>query len=721
MVAAHALAQQGWQAHGDSPGGRLCYNLLQSIEAKSIDVSIERVWNNPWPAIHLNYRNLTKVHFRAIRYDWERLVKEVNYYPMRVDPQLRRELLAKQPTLQWSHDLPPTEDYLEAQEHFTVPDDLKPGFYYLLASTDEKFGDQDNRVLVQEFWVSPLSIVIRTGATSGEVDGFVLDADTGEPLPEAQVRAWTYQRNGRQYRWVEQQPVSTDRNGQFRIQGSGSETYLLLAKHGRDSLATGSQLRAYVVRSERKPYEQTIFFTDRALYRPGQTIHFKGILIKVDQQQDQYETLAGKKVTVAFLDANQQEISKQDCQTNDYGSFSGSFTAPQDRLTGRMQLRDITHGGLTQFNVEQYKRPKFKVELSSPTTAARLGGDVEVPGTAQAYTGATIGGARVTYRVVRAVRYPPWWHWLFWWNPPQAQEQEIASGTTVTDNDGTFSIPFMARPDPSVAEKDEPTFHFTIYADVTDTTGETRSDQRSVSIGYTDLQASMSADTWQTADHDVKIRLTTQSLDSQPRAAKGSLKIYSLQQPDQVHRERLAFFRPRLPRRGSGNGAPASDLSNMNSWPLGPLAVEQSFATDASGVTVATCQLAAGPYRAILETQDSSGKAVKAILPLQVLDPQAEHFSIKIPNFVGAPTWTVEPGGSFTSLWGTGYEAGRAFVEVEHRGKVLQSYWTRPGVTQATLEQSVTEAMRGGFTLRVTPGAREPCVSGVASCQRAVD
>ena len=71
------------------------------------------------------------------------------------------------------------------------------------------------------------------------------------------------------------------------------------------------------------------------------------------------------------------------------------------------------------------------------------------------------------------------------------------------------------------------------------------------------------------------------------------------------------------------------------------------------------------------------------MLPLQVLDPNADRLAIKIPNLVAAPQWTLEPGETFTALWGTGYEEGRAFVEVEHRGKVLQSYWTRPKVTQA--------------------------------------
>lgn len=702
LVDAHELAERGVKAFPESVGGKLCYNLIQDIEAKEISVSIERVWNNPWPEIHVNYRNLTKAHFRAVRYDWKKLIGRVNYYPGNIDTNLRRELLAAKPDYEWSHDLPATEDYQTAEAIFEVPDQIKPGYYFLIASPDSGFGEADNQVMAQEFWVSSLALVVRSGHSAGSFDGFVLDADTGEPIFGATVRCWLRQRVLRQYKWLEQRRTRTDANGMFRIDGNTNTSYAVLVEHDGNALSTQNQMRVYAGQREPQSFQRTVFFTDRSLYRPGQTIRFKGICVSVDQAKDRYETVEGKSVTVVFEDANRQEIGKQQCRTNAVGSFSGSFTAPRDRLMGRMVLRDASdRSSRTYVSVEEYKRPKFKVELAAPEKAPRLGRDVEVPGTAKSYTGAAIGGAQVAYRVVREVRYPIWWYWRCWWNPPQAGAQEIAHGVTTTDTDGTFTVPFVARPDPSVLEKDEPTFHFTVYADVTDTTGETRSDQRGLNIAFTALQASMSADSWLVDDQEVKIRITTQSPDGEARAAKGTVKIYHLKQPARVHRQRL---QPRYFRRGGpgGGDAPEPDLSNPNSWPLGEVAVERPFATDASGSDTEAFELAPGAYRALLETDDGYGKKVTAILPLQVLDPDADRAVIKVPNYVAAPSWTVEPGDTFTAVWGTGYEQGRAFVEVEHRGKVIQSYWTRPNVTQAMMEQSVDEAMRGGFTVRVT-------------------
>ncbi len=175
---------------------------------------------------------------------------------------------------------------------------------------------------------------------------------------------------------------------------------------------------------------------------------------------------------------------------------------------GRMTLNvpDGPHGS-TQVTVEEYKRPKFQVEIAAPKVAAKLGEIVKLQGKATAYTGAAINDAKVSWRVVRQVQYPIWWFWRCWWMPPQGgSSQEIAHGTMSTAANGTFDIQFTAKPDPSVLEESEPTFRYTIYADVTDTTGETRSAQRTVNVGYTALAASMSAGDWLTDNEPVEIR-----------------------------------------------------------------------------------------------------------------------------------------------------------------------------------------------------------------------
>jgi uncharacterized protein YfaS (alpha-2-macroglobulin family) len=698
LVEAHKVAQEGNKAFPNSPGGKLCYNLVQQIEAKSSQVSTERVWNNPWPTVQVRYRNLTKVYFRAVAANWtDRL--SGRYRPEQLDQNERKALLAKKAVREWSADLPATRDYQERTQEITPPKDLKPGFYFLIASHDPAFNEADNVVSFTDFWVSDLALVMRNHQGDGVVEGFVLNANTGEPIAGAQIQVWL--RDPRNNQAIAAPGTKTDKNGLFKLQGAVQNGYLILASHGGQQLAAGNDYYSYRGDYTPRPYARTIFFTDRSLYRPGQTVQYKGICIDINQANDNYQTLADRTLTVIFADPNGKEISRQQHKTNEYGSFSGSVTAPRDRLLGHMTLRvEGEPPGATGFNVEEYKRPKFEVKLEAPKEAAKLNAEVSLQGKATAYTGVAIGGAQVRYRVVREVRYPPWWYWCYWWRQPKTDSQEIAHGFALTEPDGSFNIKFVAKPDPSVPEKDEPTFHYTVSADVTDATGETRSGQRTVNVAYTALKASLTADDWQTNDKEVKITVKTQTHDDEGQAAKATLKVYRLKQPEKVQRAELQS--PYYPRHLAGGREPKPDPSNPNSWPLGEVVAERAVATDDTGTTEVAVKLDAGIYRAMLETKDRFGKPVTARLPLQVLKPDAAKLNVKLPNLVAAPKWSVEPGQEFQALWGTGYDSGRAFVEIEHRGKTLQSYWTDAQVTQALIKQAVKEEMRGGFTLRVT-------------------
>ncbi|MBK8515917.1 MAG: hypothetical protein IPL55_06405 [Saprospiraceae bacterium] len=79
------------------------------------------------------------------------------------------------------------------------------------------------------------------------------------------------------------------------------------------------------------------FFTDRSIYRPGQIVFFKAILLKKDKNQIP-SILPNKSVDVILRDANYQEIAKQSLVSNDFGSVNGSFTIPLGKLNGIFSL-----------------------------------------------------------------------------------------------------------------------------------------------------------------------------------------------------------------------------------------------------------------------------------------------------------------------------------------------------------------------------------------------
>ena len=722
-VEARRLAQEGKQRFPESIGGVRCHNLIQQIEARELQISTERVWTAPPPSIRIVYRNLQQVHFRVVAWDVNAYLTSSRYSPLQLDNREQNSLLAKPPILAWSAPLPPTDDFQTRELELPAKLDLKPGAYYLIASGDERFGQDGNQLYFCTFWVSDLAIVVRQSHGTGIVEGFVLDARSGEPIAGATVRGWaSSDRRTRQ----PGEAVKTDANGLFRLSHLINQSALIEATVGRRRLITENTYGAHTQDIRQEPLERTFFFTDRAIYRPGQTVQYKGVAIRADQETDAYSTLAGELLTVAFLDVNGQEIERREHRVNAYGSLSGSFTAPRDRLLGAMRIAVVAGRatGETTVRVEEYKRPKFQVALEPPAEPARLAREVKLTGIATAYTGAAMDHANVKWRVVRRVRYPDWWIWRCWWLPPQPdRSQEIAHGTAQTDPAGRFQLSFVAQPDSTVDEADEPRFTFAVFADVTDAAGETRSAERTITVGYTALAATLAADDWQQSDRPVAVRVRAESLDGEGRVADGLLKVFRVEQPQEVQRPRFDSGSPPLPvpRRGrftrgqagasqAGAGraanrvppAPPSDPSRPESWPLGDVVHEQRITTAAAGGAEASVELPTGYYRAKFETQDAFGKAVTAEIPLRVLSPQAEKLDFKVPDLFAAPQWSAEPGDEFSALWGTGYNTGRAYIEIEHRGKLIQKFWTPAGRTQVTVKQKVSEAMRGGFTIRVT-------------------
>ncbi len=509
-------------------------------------------------------------------------------------------------------------------------------------------------------------------------EGFITLANSGEPVAGAEISVWHLDAQGNR---IADPNLTTDSNGFFGMAAKEERGYLLRARSHGQEIANQDDLTRYDLQ-EANPQTSIIFFTDRRLYRPDQEIQYKAICFYADPNTNRYEVLAGKEVTVIFRDANGDEVARQTHRANEYGSFSGSFTAPRNRLTGEMTLSTTSIEGQASFRVEEYKRPKFEVTLDPPDPAPKLGGKVRLKVHAMSYTGAAVDGATVKYNIMRQSRLPDWCSIRFSESP-----QEITHGSALTGGDGTLDIMFDAVPSRYLAETNGPIFDFTVSVDVTDGAGETRSGQRTISIGYAALKADLAVDEWQTATDPVKLEIATKSLDDNPQAATGEVKIYALQAPPNVIRGPLE--------------SQIQEQTSIN-WPLGPVLSDQAFVTGTNGEAQVSMILPVGIFRAVLESRDQFGKAVTAKALIRVIDPNATSLNLKIPELLIAPKWEAQPGETFTALWGTGYKEGRACVEIEQHNRILQRYWTEPGRTEQQIKVPVTEAMRGGFTMHLT-------------------
>ncbi|MBK1879568.1 alpha-2-macroglobulin family protein [Pelagicoccus mobilis] len=688
---AHKIAKQGWNRYPDSIGGKLCYNTIQHIEKKDSFLQTEYVWNAPWPTLDLEYKNLTEVHFRAYQVKFP---ADVRVSTRSGSKDWIQEKLSEQPSSAWSEQLPPTNDFKSRIEKIAAPTTLAPGYYVILASHTPDFTEEDNQVSSSYICVSDLALVLDRNQPGTPLKGLVLDALKGTPIEGAEVEIWTHRQNsGLKKRLT----VHSDKSGAFSVPSTfDNESTFIRAIHDGHELTNKNPIWINSHRSRQTADRRLSFFTDRALYRPGQTVHYKAIAHSSHRAKGEYTTLPNRNIKISFRDANHQEVAARRHETNDFGSFSGSFTIPANGLTGSFSIvSDGPIHGSTYFNVEEYKRPKFQVELTPPNQAPKLDATVSLTGKATAYTGTPIDGAKVNWRVERNTQLP---RWCWWWFP--SSSKAIAHGNAISEADGTFSIQFNATPDKSVPQSNEPIFNYTIYADVTDSAGETRSTQHTLRIGYTALQAQLQIADLQTSNAPVHIKVQTSSLDQQPQKSSGTLTIYQLKQPKEARRAPLQL-RHRL-RPNIAKDLQAFSPTEPRTWENAKQVSKNKIKTDQTGSATVEKRLKPGPYRAEFKGKDRFGNAFTAQYTFNVIDPQNDTFATKIPNFLSTSDQEHAPGDTAEFIWGTGYSSGQAFVEIKRDGETIDSFWTEPESTQTRIQIPITEKDRGGLSLLVT-------------------
>ncbi|MBN2198644.1 MAG: hypothetical protein JW747_02230 [Candidatus Aminicenantes bacterium] len=702
-VAALDIASRGEKAYPHSVGGRNCRVLKARILAREFELRTESVIL-PGRVSHLvvSYRNVTRLNMRVVRRDFEKLFEGggegLSYSGLSEDA--LKILLARAPTAEWTVELAPTEDFRTREAVIEIPA-LDPGYYQLVAGLDPKFSFDGNKIETASFWASRLGLVLNARDRES-VSGTVVNSGGGEPRPGVEVSLCDWQYNRRVYE--ERSQVISDDAGHFELIKPARYAQFLVVVRDKDGDAVASSNIPYGVRREPQVGERTVLFTDRALYRPGQTIHFKGICLSLDQGQNIYRTLPGRTVTVGLRDVNGETVSDLELRTNDYGSFSGMFVAPADRLTGEMTIVCREPDGQAVVRVEEYKRPKFQVQVDIPDKEFRLDDEVEAGGAAAAYTGAPIDDALVRFRVVREVNVPYWWfyrHGAGTWR----KSQEIAHGTVRTDDEGKFLIRFRARSDPSVPRESQPVFDYMVRVDVTDGSGETRSAQGRVRIGAVSLQAGMDIAEWQESGRPVEVKISTANLNGRPAAAEGRVEIFSLRGPEKPVPADLIGEVAVREREALDAGEPGfAGTSDWRKWPAATLVDCRDFRTadDEDASSFLSFDLPPGAYQARLTTRDRYGSKVEAVGFFIVLAPSERRFGVPVPFHVVSRSDRAEVGRTYELLWATGYDQGPLLIEVLRDGRRLQRFWTDGGQTQGRLRVPVDSSLKGGFTVVCT-------------------
>ena len=468
-------------------------NQLKNIEKEILNASLSLEIATAYPgeqqSVKVNYKNLTGITLQLYKVNLPVtsavLQNRTTHFESKYARLQREEHFS----------LKPTTDYLNVDTTLTIQAP-QAGIYFLKAVPDGKKGVSDGTLMN----VTALKTIYRP-LPDGTLELVVVDAVSGQPVSEAEVTIYTEKGGG----YSPQQTYQVDKQGTLKLDFLNSNKYWYNAHTAADNAMPILNLWKndyYYKESKRKEVLQ--LFTDRSIYRPGQTVYVSGLAYEMEK--DSTRVLADKKYTVSLYDANNNETGKVEVRTNGFGSFSGQFVLPSPCLTGYFSLRAADTS--VSFKVEEYKRPTFDVTFEPVKVEYQVGDSIEVVGMAKTFAGAPVQNARVHYNISRSYA----WFWRFMGRGSARWE-----GEAMTDADGKFSVPVHFEIDSD--RRESPLWYYTynIQADVTDGAGETQQANLSLPLGSTSMVLNMD----NLPDNLVKekkleIKLTAMNLSGEP-------------------------------------------------------------------------------------------------------------------------------------------------------------------------------------------------------------
>ena len=468
-------------------------NQLKNIEKEILNASLSLEIATAYPgeqqSVKVNYKNLTGITLQLYKVNLPVtsavLQNRTTHFESKYARLQREEHFS----------LKPTTDYLNIDTTLTIQAP-QAGIYFLKAVPDGKKGVSDGTLMN----VTALKTIYRP-LPDGTLELVVVDAVSGQPVSEAEVTIYTEKGGG----YSPQQTYQADKQGTLKLDFLNSNKYWYNAHTAADNAMPILNLwKNDYYYKESKKKEVLQLFTDRSIYRPGQTVYVSGLAYEMEK--DSTRVLADKKYTVSLYDANNNETGKVEVWTNGFGSFSGQFVLPSPCLTGYFSLRAADTS--VSFKVEEYKRPTFDVTFEPVKVEYQVGDSIEVVGMAKTFAGAPVQNARVHYNISRSYA----WFWRFMGRGSARWE-----GEAMTDADGKFSVPVHFEIDSD--RRESPLWYYTynIQADVTDGAGETQQANLSLPLGSTSMVLNMD----NLPDNLVKekkleIKLTAMNLSGEP-------------------------------------------------------------------------------------------------------------------------------------------------------------------------------------------------------------
>jgi uncharacterized protein YfaS (alpha-2-macroglobulin family) len=447
-----ALSEKAIKAFPNSVGAKNAENVIAEIKALSLTIQTNGNIPSDTPIeLKYSYKNFDSLYVKIFKVSHQE-AKGLYFNNFEVYQQF---VTQRKAVRSWVEATTGPKDYLIHQQYSSNAG-LPVGDYIIVAQSSAIL-DTLNRSLANTYAKIKVSNLVVNNKGSGQY--MVMDAVDGHPVNGVKIQENIMWPNGTEDR--DEKSHFTNKDG-LLITSSKNVSSVLVSK-GQDSVSTYT--RTYYGDSSNDDEKIKVFlFTDRPIYRPGQTVFFKGIVWK--KEHGKSRIVPGEHLKVSFEDVNGDGIADTSVVSNEYGTVQGSFVIPTGRRNGEMEIS--TDNGRVVVQVEEYKRPTFEIVFSPMLKEYYYNDSVKIAGLSKSLSGYPIGFAAVKYTIKG--------------NGP------AVIGNTTTDINGRFAFAFM--PTNKKADRQEQGY-FTLSLEVVDAAGETISAEKSFVVGSKRLISSV--------------------------------------------------------------------------------------------------------------------------------------------------------------------------------------------------------------------------------------
>ena len=679
------------------------------IRNKSLNITVQQYILPGKPFIFRSeYVNIDKIYCRIYKLneEVEKKIKKRRYRDSYLDKSGIKLLIDMQPMQAWKQEFPKNEDYRPHSIWKKAPA-LNKGRYIMLMSNSPIFDMSGDNVIVHaEFTATPIMGLMQKEA-GGNMLMHILDAEKGNPLrATVQIMESTYDQNDNAYSDIISDSFMTNADGIANIPPIANENYIreryfriisaldtLIIRHPVNRFPTG----------EFQSNERLQLFTDRQIYRPGQTIKFKGIAFS-QSAIDSASVLRNKEITIRFVDARSKVLDSLRLTTSEFGSYSSSFKIPEEIVSGFCSIQSDL--GSVSFRVEEYKRPSFEIAFSKSDNAYTIGDRISVNGMAKSYAGSSLSGATFKYTISRITSFPCWFrHWL---PRPGSRDREIAHGTGILDRNGNFAINFEAIKDPMLNPLDAPLYSYKVNVDIIAGNGELQQAETIIDVGTLKaVYAFKHQEIYSTKESANIILSCTLNSGKPAKGMRGKVIVEILEKSNPLKLPMPFEF-------GDVEGLSdkdkeilfPNDQCDFNSTKLAGKAIATVFSAtltsdDQGFVKPILPSLKPGTYR-IRFNSENENIPFTLESTWSVIDAESNTMTLDEHVLIYAKDTNLEPGDTARIRIGTAWKDASLLMQIESRGRIIKQERYPLSSSMKQLNIPIIHGYRGGIAIHVS-------------------